>query len=249
MWGKMEQEKIILTRVITPRGELQLQQWSGSDEKNHPVYEIIFNGVFLMASYNQLSEKELAYLAIELLASKRQDIRVLVGGLGIGYTLRAALDCNGVQTVDVVEMEEYIICWAKGLFCELNKYACSDPRVQIIKMDLGDYILKTEKIYDVIILDVDNGPTWLVKRSNQRLYQRPALLKIKDMLSNGGVFIVWAAQRCAAFQKRLEEVFGPTELITLQDTDRSGRSMDYFIYRTRSFEGYQNSGAKGNQIP
>ena len=241
----MEQEKIILNRVVTPRGELQLQQGSGSDEKNHPVYEIIFNGVFLMASYNELSEKELAYLAIEPLASKRQDIRVLVGGLGIGYTLRATLNCNGVQAVDVVEIEEYIISWAKGLFGELNNYACSDPRVHIIKMDLGEYILKTEKTYDVIILDVDNGPTWLTLESNQRLYQKPALFKIKDLLSNGGVFVVWAAQKCAAFQKRLEEVFGPTELITVNDTDRSGRSTDYFIYRTRSFNDNQmNLGVK-----
>ena len=245
----MEQEKIILTRVLTPRGELQLQQWLGPDEKNHPVYEIIFNGVFLMASYNELSEKELACLAIEPLASKRHDIRVLVGGLGIGYTLRATLDYNVVQAVDVVEIEEYIISWAKGLFCELNNHACSDPRVHIIKMDLGDYILKIGKTYDVIILDVDNGPTWLALGSNQRLYQKPALLKIKDLLSNGGVFIVWAAQKCAAFQKRLEEVFGPTELITVQDTDRCGRSTDYFIYRTRSFDYYQNSGSSVKHIP
>jgi spermidine synthase len=244
----MEQEKIILTRVITPRGELQLQKRVGPDEKDHPVYEIIFNGVFLMASYNELSEKELAYLAIEPLASKRQDIRVLIGGLGIGYTLRAALDFNGVQAVDVVEIEEYIISWAKSLFSELNHHACSDPRVHIIRMDLGDYILKTEKTYDVIILDVDNGPTWLALGSNQRLYQKPALFKIKDLLSNGGVFIVWAAQKCAAFQKRLEGVFGPTELITVQDTDRCGRSTDYLIYRTRSFDYHQmNLGVK--QIP
>jgi spermidine synthase len=244
----MEQEKIILTRVITPRGELQLQKRVGPDEKDHPVYEIIFNGVFLMASYNELSEKELAFLAIEPLASKRQDIRVLIGGLGIGYTLRAALDFNGVQAVDVVEIEEYIISWAKSLFSELNHHACSDPRVHIIRMDLGDYILKTEKTYDVIILDVDNGPTWLALGSNQRLYQKPVLFKIKDLLSNGGVFIVWAAQKCAAFQKRLEEVFGPTELITVQDTDRCGRSTDYLIYRTRSFDYHQmNLGVK--QIP
>ncbi|GAF75384.1 unnamed protein product, partial [marine sediment metagenome] len=91
----MDQEKIILSRVITPQGELQLQQLVEIDEKNHPVYEIIFNGVFLMASYNELSEKELATLAVEPLASQWQDIQVLVGGLGIGYSLRAALDCDG----------------------------------------------------------------------------------------------------------------------------------------------------------
>jgi len=152
----MKREKIILSRVMTPQGELQLQQWVESDEKNHPVYEIIFNGVFLMASYNELSEKQLAYLAIEPLTLERQDIRVLVGGLGIGYTLRATLDYNWIQSVDVVEIEEYIITWAKGLFSELNGYACFDSRVHLIKMDLGDYIHKTDKTYDAIILDVDN---------------------------------------------------------------------------------------------
>ena len=232
----MEQEKIILSHVITPQGELQLQQWVETDEKNQPVYEIIFNGVFLMASYNEISEKELATLAIEPLSSERQDLQVLVGGLGIGYTLRAALNCDRIQTVDVVEIEEYIIRWAKSFFSELNGYACSDSRVHLIKMDLGDYILKTEKTYDAIILDVDNGPTWLALGSNQRLYQRPALLKIKDLLSEGGVFIIWSAQKCTVFQKRLEEVFGRTELITVQDMDRHGRSTDYFIYRTQSFE-------------
>jgi spermidine synthase len=235
----MEHEKIILTRVVTPQGELQLQQWLETDEKNQPVYEIIFNGVFLMASYNELSEKELATLAVEPLASERQDIRVLVGGLGIGYTLRAVLDCAGIQAVDVVEIEQYIISWAKSFFRELNGYACSDSRVHLIKMDLGDYIFTTEKSYDAIILDVDNGPTWLALGSNQRLYEKPALDEMKGLLRDGGVFIVWAAQKCTAFQKRLEDVFGRTELITVQDTDRRGRSIDYFIYRARLFKEFQ----------
>ena len=105
--------------------------------------------------------------------------------------------------------------------------------------------LKTGKTYDIILLDVDNGPSWLALGSNQRLYEKPALLKIKDLLRNGGVFTVWAAQQCPAFQKRLEEVFGRTELITVQDADRSGRSADYFIYRTRSFNDNQmNLGVK-----
>lgn len=232
----MQQERIILSRVTTPNGELQLQQWEETDKKDQPVYEIVFNGVFLMASYNELTEKKLAALAIEPLASERQDLRVLVGGLGIGYTLRAALDCDGIGTVDVVEIEEPVIGWAKDLFSELNGRACFDPRVRLIKMDLGAYILKTDKTYDAIILDVDNGPSWLALDSNRRLYEKPALLKIKALLGDGGVFIVWAAQKCAAFQKRLEKVFGRTELITVRDTDRCGRSIDYFIYRTRAFE-------------
>lgn len=229
----VEQEKIILSRVMTPHGELQLQQWVDTDGKNQPVYEIIFNGVFLMASYNELSEKALANLAIKPLASERQDIRVLVGGLGVGYTLQAALDWEGVQAVDVVEIEEYIIRWAQGFFSKLNGNACSDSRVGLIQMDLGDYLYKTQKPYDVIIMDVDNGPTWLALGGNQRLYEKPALARVKAMLRDGGVFSIWAAQRCQAFQKRLMEVFGQTELITVRDSDRRGRLTDYFIYRTR----------------
>lgn len=240
----MEQEKIILDRVTTPQGELQLQKWVEAGEKKQSAYEIIFNGVFLMASYNEVSEKRLATLAIEPLGSERQDIKVLVGGLGIGHTLRAALDCHGIQAVDVVEIEEYIIGWAKSFFTELNGFACSDPRVQIIKMDLGDYILKTEKTYDAIILDVDNGPTWLSLESNHRLYEKPALFKIKTLLKDGGVFIVWAAEKCAAFQIRLEKVFGQTELITVQDMDRRGRPTNYFIYRARPFGKNQNFNSK-----
>jgi spermidine synthase len=232
----MEQEKVILSHVITPRGELQLQQLIETGENSQPVYEIIFNGVFLMASYSQLSEKKLATLAIEPLVSERQDMAVLIGGLGIGHSLRAALDCDGIQAVDVVEIEEHIITWARSFFSELNRYACFDPRVNLIRMDVGDYIFATEKTYDAIILDVDNGPTWLSLGGNRRLYEKPALLKIKDLLRDGGVFTVWAAQQCPAFRKRLAAVFGRTELITVQDRNRGGRLTEYFLYRTRADE-------------
>ena len=237
----MEPERIILSRVMTPNGELQLQQWVDINGNNQAAYEIIFNGVFLMASYNELSEKELANLTIELLGSERQDLRVLLGGLGIGYTLQALLACERIQAVDVVEIEDHIIRWAKSYFSELNRHACSDPRVRLINMDIWDYILTTRKPYDAVILDVDNGPTWLALERNQRLYEEPGLVKVKALLGNGGVFIVWAAQKCTVFQKKLEEVFGGTELITVKDTDRNGRSTDYFIYRTRSFEDSLNS--------
>jgi len=232
----MEQGKVILSRVTTPHGELQLQRWTETDEKGQPVYEVIFNGVFLMASYNELSEKALATLAIEPLTSDRQDLRILIGGLGIGYSLGATLDDDRIQAVDVVEIEEHIIRWSKGVFSKQNHHACSDSRVHVIQMDLGDYITQTDKIYDAIILDIDNGPTWLALASNQRLYEKPALHKFRTLLRDGGVFTIWAAHQCAPFQNRLEQVFGQTELITVPDVDPRGRSIDYFIYRTRSFE-------------
>ncbi len=230
----MEPEKTILSRVMTPNGELQLQQWVDINGDNQTVYEIIFNGVFLMASYNELSEKELANLVIEPLVLEKQDLRVLLGGLGVGYTLQALLACEGIQVVDVVEIEDHIIRWAKSYFSKLNGHAYFDPRVRLINMDIWDYMLTTRKTYDAIILDVDNGPTWLALERNRRLYEEPGLLKVKALLRDRGVFGVWAAQKCMAFQKRLEKVFGHGESITIKDRDKGGRSTDYFIYRTRS---------------
>lgn len=218
---------------MTPRGELQLQQRLGLDDRSKPVYEIIYNGVFLMASYNELSERRLATLAIEPLASQKKGIRVLIGGLGIGYTLRAALDCKGVQAVDVVEIEEYIVKWARSFFRELNGYACSDKRVNLLEMDLWDYLRKTEKTYNAIIFDLDNGPTWLSLASNERLYEKSNLSRIKELLGDKGVFTVWAAQKSATFLQRLEAIFGRTELITVQDRERENRLTEYFIYRAR----------------
>jgi spermidine synthase len=229
----MRQEKVVLARETTPRGEMQLQQWIETDGLGQPVYEIIFNGVFLMASYNERSGKAVATLAIEPLARERRTMRTLIGGLGMGYSLQAALDYDGIQAVDVVEIEEHIINWAKRFFGELNGHALSDPRMRLIQMDLGDYLLQTEETYDAIILDVDNGPTWLALESNQRLYEEPTLVRMRDLLTEGGVLTVWAAEKCPDFQRRLEKVFGQAEEITVQEMDRRGRPTDYFIYRAR----------------
>jgi spermidine synthase len=229
----MEQEKLILERATTPRGEIQLQQWSRPGGR--PIYEIIFNGVFLMASYNERSEKALATLAIEPLSSVGEGFRVLIGGLGMGYTLRAALDFEKVKIVEVVEVEGHIIKWAEGIFSELTAHACSDPRVVLIETDFGDYLLRTEKTYDAIILDVDNGPTWLVLETNRRLYERQTLLRIRDLLSSGGVFTVWASERSEAFERRLEEVFERAETITVEDTDMRGEPTEYYLYRAQRF--------------
>ena len=229
-----ESDKVVIERAFTPQGELQLQQRLIPDQEK-PVYEIIFNGVFLMASYNERSEKALAALAIEPLASVREGLRVLIGGLGMGHTLRAALDFGDVQTVEVVEIEGYIIRWARRIFSGINGGACADPRVRLVEMDIGDYLYKTKKVYDAVILDVDNGPTWLALESNQRLYERKTLIRIRDVLSGGGVFTLWAAERSEIFEKRLKEIFKQVEVITVKASDIRGTSTDYIIYRAQSF--------------
>jgi len=228
----MEPDKIVIERAATPWGDLQLQQRLIPGQEKH-VYEIIFNGVFLMASYNERSEKALAALAIGPLASVRKGLRVLIGGLGMGHTLRAALDFEDVQTVEVVEIEECIIRWARGIFSGLNGRACADPRVVLMEMDFGDYVFGTDKDYDAIILDVDNGPAWFALEGNRRLYERQTLIRIRDLLSGGGVFTVWAAERNEAFEQRLKEVYEQAETITVEDLDIRGKPTEYYIYRAQ----------------
>lgn len=230
----MENEKIVVSRVTTPQGELQLQKWMAADGGNHSVYEIIFNGVFLMASYNELSSRAAATLAIEPLIKERKDIRALIGGLGIGYTLRAAIDFNTVSAIDVVEINDYIIHWAMSVFTELNGNALSDSRVHLLHMDVKDHIMTTTTTYDTIILDVDNGPTMLALEDNRGLYEKQFLIRMKDILTEGGILTVWAEKECQPFHTRLEEIFGSAEVISVQEKDRRGNPTDYYIYRTRS---------------
>lgn len=224
-------EKRVLSRVTTPHGELQLQQALDHHDDGLPVYEIILNGVFLMASYSVRSEKALARYAIDALDSGTSSLSILVGGLGIGYTLRAVLDYESVAVVDVVEIDTSIIAWARTYFAEHNGAALSDPRVRIIRADIKDYITTAETAYNAIILDVDNGPAWLALDGNRDLYESPMLNTIHNVLTDGGVLAVWSAQRCDDFQKHLENIFETTDVFTVHNPDKRGNPTDYFIYR------------------
>ncbi len=220
-------DRDVLVREQTPHGEIQLQRLN----QEPAVYEIIFNGVFMIASYNQLSERKLATLAIEPLAGK--NLRVLIGGLGMGYTLQAALAYETVRTVEVVELNEHIIEWNRRFFGELNGHALSDPRVRLIQMDFARYLDETTERYQAIALDLDNGPGWLVLESNERIYGVETLRKMQRLLTAGGVLTVWSAERDGTFRQRLQESFEQVEEIVINDMDRRGREVDYFIYRTR----------------
>ena len=226
-------EKRVLSRVTTPHGELQLQQALDYHDDGLPVYEIIFNGVFLMASYNIRSEKALARYAIDALENGTSSLSILVGGLGIGYTLRAVLDYESVAVVDVVEIDKHVAEWARTYFAKHNGSALSDPRVRLILADIKDYIATSETSYNAIILDVDNGPARLALDGNRDLYNLPMMMKMKNLLADGGVLAVWSAQRCNDFQKRLEDIFHTTDVVTIEDVDRRGNPTDYFIYRGR----------------
>src|SRR5690606_19048777 len=128
---------------------------------------------------------------------------LLIGGYGMGFTLRAALGALGPDArVDVAELVPEIIDWARGPMQHLTAGCLDDPRVRIIIGDVADSIGAAR--YDAILLDVDNGPDGLVRAENDRLYSSRGLAAAKAALKPGGVLAIWSAWPDAAFTRRLK---------------------------------------------
>lgn len=174
----------VLARCRTATGDWQLQKRNGH-------YEIICNGVFLMAGYNGDSERRLAHAA--LAAARGRALRVLVGGLGIGYTLQAVLEDPRVVRCDVVEIEPLIAAWHRDYFAPLCGRPLEDPRTRLIVADLYDLSLE-RGAYDAILLDTDNGPRWLARPENARLYEPASMARLRAALTPRGRLVVWTPE-------------------------------------------------------
>jgi spermidine synthase len=150
------------------------------------------------------SEQALATLSCARL-SDRARARVLIGGLGMGFTLRAAL---GVLARDaeivVVELAPAVVAWARGPLADLHAGSLADPRVRIHEGDVGEFIDAGAAAYDAILLDVDNGPDGLTRDGNDALYTARGLRAAFAALRRGGVLAVWSSDPDAAFTKRLK---------------------------------------------
>ncbi|MDI3535424.1 MAG: hypothetical protein PWQ82_1789 [Thermosediminibacterales bacterium] len=215
-------EPEIIERAKTPRGEIQLQK-RGSD------YEIIFNGIFIMATYNGRSEKNMIELALKHL-EKGKPKRLLIGGLGAGFTLQAALEHNEVKSVDVVEVEKKIIDWNRSYFDTFNNNALEDPRINMIEADFKEYIINCRDKYDLIAVDIDNGPDWVVMESNSSIYDVPFLQEIKQRLISGGLLAIWSATYNKKLFESLGEVFNNVEIERIEDKDLRNNLVNYYIY-------------------
>ena len=168
-------------------------------------YVILVGGKPLMSSRMHGSEEALAALACAD-ARLRKHPRVLVGGLGMGFTLRATLDLLPPgATVIVAELVPAVVDWNRTHLAPLAGRPLDDPRVQVEMGDVGALLRRERAAFDAILLDVDNGPDGLTRAGNDRLYSREGLKAAKAALRPGGVLAIWSAAPDPAFTNRLRD--------------------------------------------
>jgi spermidine synthase len=174
-------------------------------------YAMRVDGQELMNSASHGSEEKLAVFGCAGLARKR-GARVLIGGLGMGFTARAALGALASDAeVVVVECVAAVVRWNREILGHLAGAPLADPRVSVVDGDVVETIAKAVRRYDAILLDVDNGPSALSSFMNRRLYSEGGLRNARRALRPGGVLAVWSTFQDASFTERLRAVgFAPT---------------------------------------
>lgn len=186
----------------------------------------------LMSSRKSGSERALAELAIDRLG-KRPGLRLLIGGYGMGFTLRAALAALGRDArVVVAELVPEIIDWARGPMAALTGDCLDDPRVEIRIGDVAAVIADGQK-YDAILLDVDNGPDAVVRPDNDMLYTRPGLRKARAALNPGGILAIWSAGPDPVFANRLGKAEFTVEEVKLRARENGKGPIHYIWFGTR----------------
>jgi spermidine synthase len=210
-----------LDRVVTREGELQLRQ------RGEREFLITIDGRVLMTSSEYTSELALAQLACAKLPA--QAPRVLIGGLGMAYTLRAALDVlpKGAR-VTVAELTPAVEVWCRGPLAPLTKGAVHDPRVRVVIGDVSRVIAQARaEHYDAIVLDLYEGPHAVSRRENDPLYGRVALERTLAALALGGVLAIWSEERNPQFKRRMTDVGFDTTI------HHPGGSRAYAVYLGR----------------
>ncbi|MXO66990.1 spermidine synthase [Altericroceibacterium endophyticum] len=157
----------------------------------------------LMNSRMSGSEEALATMALDRLVGYKSP-HLLIGGYGMGFTLRAALAGMDQGKITVAELVPKIIEWARGPMADMTGDCLEDPRVTLKMRDVGDLIYSARDVYDAILLDVDNGPDGLVRDDNDRIYSRGGLQAAKRALTPGGVLAIWSAAPDESFKFRLK---------------------------------------------
>ncbi|MFE0042734.1 spermidine synthase family protein [Streptomyces albireticuli] len=188
---------VTLDRRDGPYGEVALR-------RRGDVHEIIANGCFLMDTSDGRSERLLVDAALAALPPGRERPSVLIGGLGVGFSLARAAAGPRWGRITVVEREPAVVDWhLTGPLGAVSAAAFADPRTEILLTDLVGHVRTGTAVYDALCLDIDNGPGWTVTEDNGGLYSPAGLAACRERLTPGGVLAVWSAQPSEEFEEAL----------------------------------------------
>jgi len=218
----------LLASTTTPDGlHMTLSQHSDN-------YSIEINGQELMSTRAPGSEQALAELAAQELGNTVRP-RVLIGGLGLGFTLGAALEAlPSSAAVVVVELFETIVDWNRKFAFRSATDRLADPRVQVEVIDIVDYLRTATNPFHAILLDVDNGPGAFTVSSNGWLYGRDGLACLRRTLTPGGVLAVWSAEASRDFERAMTRAGFQARSEAVRSRGRKGEHHTIFVGRSRS---------------
>jgi spermidine synthase len=221
-------EYVEIARAETERGELVLRERREGD--GPLVLELRANGVFVMDTAEVSTERALATTALALVEEPRA---VAVGGLGLGYTMHEVLADHRVERCAVVEIEQALVDWMRDGTVPHGPSLLADDRVAVVVADIAVALAEAQPAsYDLLLLDVDNGPGYLVHERNQAIYQEPFLRTARDVLRPGGALVLWSDSEAPELESALREVFGNAEALPL-DVVLQDRDEQYWVYASR----------------
>lgn len=208
---------VLLGTAHVPGGDEEMRLYQRGSE-----YSIRVGSYELMNSRVHASEDALATVVCDRLID-RSPVRILIGGLGMGFTLASMLQLTSDDSeIVVAELVKEVIDWNRGVLGEVSGRPLDDARVNVVKKDVGKVIRAEENAYDAILLDVDNGPSALTSKRNDWLYSHAGLRGARAALKKGGILAIWSGGADPAFTKRLEQCGFRVEELRVRGTKRGG---------------------------
>jgi spermidine synthase len=220
------------TAQVPGGGELRLM-------RRDAEFSIMLGPIELMNSRRSGSEEALATIACERIRGRERP-RILIGGLGMGFTLRAALAVLGSEArIVVAELVPAVLAWARGPMVDVFGESLTDPRVGIREADVGNLIraersTSGQSIWDAILLDVDNGPEGLTSTANQALYDLEGLSAARGALRPGGVLAVWSSGPDQHFTRRLRKTGFGVDVVRARANGARGGAWHIIWIATRA---------------
>ena len=229
-------EHVEVARAESERGEVVLRERLDPDHPEGPhALELRVNGVFVMDTLETRTEQQLAAAALARVDEPRS---VVIAGLGLGFTLQEVLADKRVERVSVVEIEGALVRWMRDGTVPHGPGFLADERVHIIEADVRTAMAEaTREAHDLVLLDVDNGPDFLVYEDNAAIYGATFLHQVRDTLRPGGTVAVWSSSESETLGEVLREVFGDAVAVPYDValTQPEGRTRDeqYWLYLAR----------------